>query len=244
VTVAPAPYEIGGYVLAGGRSSRMGQDKAMLPLAGKPLIAHAVAKLRRLCIDVRILSDTSVLAEYAPIVPDLHPGCGPLGGIEAALTQSAFDWNLFLPVDMPLIPTAFLHHWISNTLAAARGGAKVSLFTVEGVPQPTMVMIHRDVLPFATSALERGEFKLYPVLKNAGAELAAREGLPAEAVFCELPWTEQSTFSAIANIFGARQSSWLATSAEQQQTKHLWFGNLNTPQEFAEAERYIDALDT
>jgi molybdopterin-guanine dinucleotide biosynthesis protein A len=244
VTVAPAPYEIGGYVLAGGRSSRMGQDKSLLPLAGKPLIAHAVTKLRRLCINVRVLSDNPALEAYAPIVPDLHPGCGPLGGIEAALSQSAFDWNLFLPVDMPLIPTAFLHHWISNTLAAARSGAKVSLFTVEGVPQPTMAMIHRDVLPFATNALVRGEFKLYPVLKKAGAELAARYELLFDTVFCELPWTEQSTFSPIANIFGARQSSWLATSAEQQQAKHLWFGNLNTPEEFAEAEQYSDALDT
>ena len=73
------------------------------------------------------------------------------------------------------------------------------MFTVDGVPQPALAMVHRDVIPFVTSAVERGKFKLYPVLEQAGKELAA---------------------------------------------KHLWFANLNTPEEFAEAERHLDALDT
>ncbi len=87
----PVPSEIGGYVLAGGRSSRMGRDKALLELAGKPLVRHAVKKLRRVCMDVRVLSDNPELAAYAPIVPDIHRDCGPMGGIEAALTHSIFD---------------------------------------------------------------------------------------------------------------------------------------------------------
>ncbi|XWK49511.1 NTP transferase domain-containing protein [Tunturiibacter empetritectus] len=76
----PVPEEVGGYVLAGGKSSRMGRDKALLELAGKPLVRHAVTKLRRVCMDVRILSGNPELAAYAPIVADLHPGCGPMGG--------------------------------------------------------------------------------------------------------------------------------------------------------------------
>ena len=51
--------EVGGYVLAGGKSSRMGRDKALLELAGKPLVLHAVTKLRRVCADVHILSGNS-----------------------------------------------------------------------------------------------------------------------------------------------------------------------------------------
>ena len=76
--------DVGAYVLAGGKSSRMGRDKALLELAGKPLVRHAVTKLRRVCEDVHILSGNMELAPYAPLVEDLHPGCGPIGGLEAA----------------------------------------------------------------------------------------------------------------------------------------------------------------
>jgi molybdenum cofactor guanylyltransferase len=81
VSPMTTPLHISGYVLAGGRSSRMGTDKSLLPLAGKSLIQHAVAKLLRVCADVHILGSNPALAAYAPLVPDIHPNCGPIGGI-------------------------------------------------------------------------------------------------------------------------------------------------------------------
>jgi hypothetical protein len=59
-----------------------------------------------------------------------------------------------------------------------------------------------------------------------------------------LPWNDQSTFQAEPTLYGSRQEGWLATTEAQQMAKHLWFANLNTPDEFAEAERHLDALDT
>ena len=90
----------------------MGRDKALLELAGKPLVQHAVTKLGRVCADVHILSERQELANYAPLVGDLHRGCGPLGGIEAAFEHSQHEWNLFMPVDMPFLPTSFLSGWV------------------------------------------------------------------------------------------------------------------------------------
>jgi len=240
----PIPSEVGGYVLAGGKSSRMGRDKALIELAGKPLVRHAVKKLRRVCMDVRVLSANPELAAYASIVPDLHPGCGPLAGMEAALTHSIFDWNLFLPVDMPFLPSAFLHNWIQLTLLEEKRGARLAMFTVNGVPQPALAMVHRDVTPFVVRAVEREAFKLYPVLEQAGKELAAKQGLLLGMVFRNLPWNDQATFWATPDIFGPLQEDWLATTQLQQAAKHLWFANLNTPEEFAEAERHVMALDT
>lgn len=83
---------LGAYVLAGGRSTRMGQDKALLPLAGRPLVEHAVSKLRHLTDEVYILADRRELAAFAPIVPDLRQGCGPLGGFETALSHTRREW--------------------------------------------------------------------------------------------------------------------------------------------------------
>ncbi len=114
----PLGLDVGGYVLAGGRSSRMGRDKALLELGGKPLALHAVTKLQRVCSDVHILSGNMELAAYAPLVQDLHPGCGPIGGIEAALAHSYDEWNLFLPVDMPFFPSAFLSAWVGANVAS------------------------------------------------------------------------------------------------------------------------------
>jgi molybdenum cofactor guanylyltransferase len=240
----PVPEEVGGYVLAGGKSSRMGRDKALLELAGRPLVHHAVMKLRRMCMDVRILSNNPELAAYAPILPDLHPGCGPIGGMEAALAHSVFEWNLFLPVDMPFLPTAFLHHWVRRTLIEEKRGARLVMFTVDGLAQPTLAMIHRDVAPFVTGAIEQGELKLYPVLERAGRELAAKHGVVLRMTFRNLPWNAQSTFRATPNLHGPGREDWMATTEFQQSAKHLWFANLNTPEEFAEAERHVDALDT
>jgi molybdopterin-guanine dinucleotide biosynthesis protein A len=238
--VCPVPEEVGGYVLAGGKSSRMGQDKALLELASEPLVRHAVKKLRRVCMDVRILSGNPELAEYAPTVPDIHPGCGPMGGMEAALAHSIFEWNLFLPVDMPFLPSALVLGWLRNWLREGeRSGARVRMFTVDRRPQPGFCLLHRDVKPFLSDAIERGEFKLMPAFEEAGRELALRQGLLPGVGLWKVPMTG---FRATRGR--GQKEDWCYTTEAQQSAQQLWFANLNTPEEFAEAERHIDALDT
>jgi molybdopterin-guanine dinucleotide biosynthesis protein A len=105
-------------------------------------------------------------------------------------------------------------------------------------------MIHRDVTPFVKDAVERGQFKLYPVLEQAGRELAARQNVLLGVTFRNMPWGEEGRFWSSPNMYGPRQEAWMATTEAQQAAKHLWFANLNTPEEFAEAERHVDALDT
>ncbi len=242
----PLGLDVGGYVLAGGRSSRMGRDKALLELGGKPLALHAVTKLQRVCSDVHILSESRELATYAPLVCDLHQGCGPIGGIEAALEHSQYEWNLFLPVDMPFFPSAFLSAWVADNVAFSEvKGTRVALFTVFGTPQPLFCLLHRDVAPFVSVAVELGEYKVFPVLENAGKELAERQRSPLFWVFHNTHWGEESSVSTTHEGTGEGdvETSLMVTEA-QQKAKHLWFANLNTPEEFAEAEKFVDALDT
>src|ERR1700746_781805 len=99
-----------GFVLAGGRSTRMGQDKALLQWAGRTLLERALDKLRTLPLAAapRIAGARSDLSSHAGVVADLHPGCGPLSGIEAALAARTRPLNVFLPVDTPLLPAQFL----------------------------------------------------------------------------------------------------------------------------------------
>ena len=208
--------EVGGYVLAGGRSSRMGRDKALVELAGKPLVEHAVEKLRRVCTDVRILSANAELEAYAPLVTDLHPGCGPLGGIEAALADSSHDWNLFLPVDVPFFPTTVLQSWARQRIAEESSGTRISIFTSHGMAHPALSLLHRDAEPFVAEAVRLRQLSVYFALERAGTELAKRLGNRFVQCF------------AHSDIPEAQQ----------------WFLNLNTPHDLALAEANAGALDT
>ncbi len=234
------PSDVGGYVLAGGKSSRMGTDKSLLELTGKPLVWHAVTKLRRVCADVHILSSRPELESFAPLVRDIHEGCGPLGGIEAGLGHSWHDWNLFMPVDLPFLPSMFLDWWIRTVVA--RRGTRLAMFTVEGVPQPLFCLLHRDVALFVHEAMQRGEYKVFPVLEAAGKELAARHGVIMGRPFFNLPWDESAEIGRRTG--GVQGEAWWELTEEQRARKHLWFANLNTLEEFAEAERHASALDT
>ncbi|MEO6816367.1 MAG: molybdenum cofactor guanylyltransferase [Edaphobacter sp.] len=229
-----APSNISGYVLAGGKSSRMGQDKALLELAGKPLVLRAVEKLRLVCAEVSILGNREELEAYAPLVRDLHEGCGPLGGIEAALAHSTKTWNLFMAVDMPFLPAEFLDAWIRSVLEKER--ARVALFTVDGRPQPALCLVHQELAPFVTGAMQRGEFKLFPVFMDAAKELAVRSGMKLEETLLNFPWNGDSTASDSA------PNEWGPTEV-QQGSRHLWFANLNTPEDFAAAAVFGGMLE-
>ena len=107
-----------GVVLAGGESSRMGRDKALLHFAGRPLIEYALATLHEAGVPAVIAGASpaaeSDLAAYAPILRDAQPGLGPLAGICAALQAASTRFVVFLPIDLPLLPPTLvkylLHH--------------------------------------------------------------------------------------------------------------------------------------
>ncbi len=157
-----------GFVLAGGRSSRMGQDKALLRVGGRSLVDLALDKLRCIGVDApRIAGARTDLSSHAAVVPDLHAGCGPLSGIEAALAATTRPLNLFLPVDMPLLPARFLH-WM--LLRAEITGALVTVSRFNGRPQPLCAVYHRDLLSPITAALLAGNYKVMAVVTAAAGQ--------------------------------------------------------------------------
>lgn len=202
-----------GFVLAGGRSTRMGQDKALLRLSGRSLLDLALDKLRALPLAgaPRIAAARSDLSAYAAVVGDLQPGCGPLSGIEAALAASAQPLNVFLPVDIPLLPPRFLLWMLQR---AAITGALVTVPRVNGRPQPLCAVYHRDLLGRLSASLRAGEHKVMPVVTAA-----AREHSPANNI----------------DIFDVE----LVVSAHGQLPGYSplplyrWFHNCNTPEDIA-----------
>lgn len=99
-----APYTIG-LILAGGRSQRMGTDKALVTLAGRPLVAHVIERLASQ-VDELVISSNAPLADFGvPVLPDVLGGfCGPLAGVHAALARFPDVAVVSVAVDLPLLP--------------------------------------------------------------------------------------------------------------------------------------------
>lgn len=103
----PDLSRIAGIVLAGGKSSRMGRDKALLTFKGQPLIKHMLDILYGLG-----LKDVFVSGAFAgyPCIPDETPANGPVQGINSVLrNKPGYQGYLFVPVDMPLLSPQALH---------------------------------------------------------------------------------------------------------------------------------------
>lgn len=116
-------------VLAGGRSSRMGQDKAGVLLGDRTLGERAVALARALSDDVRVLGHGRGMPGELPRIVDVAPERGPLGGLAALAATPTRARILVIPVDMPLLTQAVL-----NELLAALAHAPVAWFAETPLP--------------------------------------------------------------------------------------------------------------
>lgn len=148
-----------GFVLAGGKSSRMGRDKAMLDLGGRPMVEIAVEKLRGFCAEVSIAGNREDLGKFAPVSREERTDCGPAAGIEAGLKASRQEWAMFIPVDVPLVPAELLERWGREVVRGGGHGMSVSHLLVYG-EQPTFCMLRRELSDLFTEVLDGGERKL------------------------------------------------------------------------------------
>jgi molybdopterin-guanine dinucleotide biosynthesis protein A len=183
----------------------MGQDKALLLFDGTTLVERALEKMKAVCASVAIAGGTEALTGFGRVVRDRLPGCGPLGGIVAALEwseseasrseASEFEWSLFLPVDVPLLTVDFLLELGQRCLESS---AIAVMPRINGRVEPICAGYNRRALPGLRQALEAGRFKV-----TAAAEAAGR-----------VDYMEIVDAAAM-------------------------FANVNTPAEFAEAERFL-----
>lgn len=199
-----------GFVLAGGKSLRMGQDKAMLPFCGRPMIEVAVEKLRKICAAVSIAGNRQDLSAFAPVVRETRFEAGPAAGIEAGLNECREPWAMFIPLDVPIIPAWLLRVWVQDVIEGESSG---SYLVAEGRPEPAFCILRREVLPMWTEMLDRGERGLEHLLGRVQAP--GRHAASGVMVAEYAPRT---------------------TSLQMK----LWFSNVNTPQELAKTEHLAE----
>ncbi len=213
--------DLEGWVLAGGRSLRMGRDKAAVALAGRPLLEHMLDKLRAVGLRARVAglrapiqySAAGVAAEVvSDSYPDIHPGCGPLSGMETALTKSEAPLVLIVGVDLPLLEVEFLA-WMLRR--ASTTGAMATIPRLGGEPQPLCAVYRRELLDGVTGALETGDYKVMVAVERAAAG-GRLDSFDVERL--------------------AATGAWRSTRAT-----HWQFMNCNTPEELTLAAALLSA---
>lgn len=170
------------FILAGGKSSRMGSDKAFLRLGDETLLSQALNTAGAVAGDVRIVGDAQKFKTFGRVVEDVYRSQGPLGGIHAALSSSATELNLVLAVDLPFVGPEFLDYLLSR----ARGsGATVTIPHAGGGLQPLCAVYRRGFGEVAERSLRGGKNKidaLFTTVETAviDEEELVRAGFSAE----------------------------------------------------------------
>lgn len=179
--------EASGFVLAGGKSSRMGRDKATLPYHGTTLVNHVARLVRDAAGKVAVLGEPTRYGMLGyPVYPDLVPGCGPLGGIYTALSVTSTDWNLMVACDMPSLSLPILRDLLER--AGASEGECVAASGSTGEPEPLCAVYHRKCAPALKQAIQDKRFTMRDLLKELQSETVSVAPLALANVNTPADW--------------------------------------------------------
>ncbi len=174
-----------GYVLAGGGSRRMGRDKALLVEDGLPLVARVAGVVTAVAGGCSIVAPGGRYEGLGfPVLNDLWPGEGPLGGILTALADGEAEWNLIVAVDMPFLDEAYLESLLTE---AGRGGETVIPAHPNGDLEPLCGVYHFGALPALRRFFDQGGRRV----KDALREIPMRTVPAPERILANVNTPEQ-----------------------------------------------------
>ena len=146
--------QVAGFILAGGQSSRMGRDKALLEIAGVPLLVRTARLLEPRVAGVTVIGPPERYAALGlRVIPDDRAGLGPLGGIATALRISSSEWNLVVGCDLPYLTG----DWLDWLIARARASPADAVVpeSARGL-EPLCAIYRARCAPALAAALARG----------------------------------------------------------------------------------------
>jgi molybdenum cofactor guanylyltransferase len=149
-----------GIILAGGKSSRMGFDKGMAELNGKPMINWVIAHLQAVCSHIIIISNNEVYQQLGfPVYADIYKDTGPLGGILTGLAYTDTGYNLVLACDMPYVKPELLRH-----LLTFADDYSLVVPSVNGRFEPLCAFYHKKTYAGMEDLLRQGTRKMQEVI--------------------------------------------------------------------------------
>jgi molybdopterin-guanine dinucleotide biosynthesis protein A len=159
-----------GVILAGGKSSRMGTPKELLPIAEEPLIQRTWKLMNKTVENSLIISNhperLDMIPEEVPIYPDDVAEQGPLGGIATAMRVTTQDVLLVVACDMPAISEQLLQ-LLCNKSTALKQGTDIILPLWKGKAHPLCALYHRRLYPLILELLAQGKRRMFDVIDQA-----------------------------------------------------------------------------
>ncbi|SEA75014.1 molybdopterin-guanine dinucleotide biosynthesis protein B [Desulfuromusa kysingii] len=145
-----------GVLLAGGKSRRMGQDKAAIKLAGSTMFERTLKLLQNNFKHVLIAGDRPDLARpQIPAFPDIYPGSA-LGGLYTGLKTATTDWIFVAPCDMPFPDERIVH-----LLLQYRANFDAVVPRTNQGYEPVFALYHKNCLPQMEKMLQQGQYRIY-----------------------------------------------------------------------------------
>jgi molybdopterin-guanine dinucleotide biosynthesis protein A len=146
-----------GIILAGGKGIRLGRNKGMAMLNGRPLIEHVIDNLKPICDKILISSNTAQCSGYGfEVVKDIYLHKGPMAGIHACLNISDNDDNIVASVDTPFVGAAFFNFVLDNK----KDGLASAPWFGRDHYEPLCAYYNKQLLGPMEAFFEKGNFKL------------------------------------------------------------------------------------
>ncbi|MBI5280246.1 MAG: molybdenum cofactor guanylyltransferase [Candidatus Solibacter usitatus] len=154
-----------GFVLTGGRSSRLGRDKALLPFAGATLVEWVAGQVRQAAGSACLVGATERYGHLGlPLMEERYPGRGPLSGIEAALREGGAEWSLIAACDLPGVEAPFLKDLLEAALASE--AEAVVACGAGGRLEPLCAVYHASLHGAVEQALVESRLAVHKLLED------------------------------------------------------------------------------
>lgn len=153
---------INGYILAGGKSSRMGTDKGLLLLNGRPIVQKIIDQLQPAADKTVIVSNNAEYEKFGlEVIADLITDVGPAGGIHAALSHTDSEQIFVVSCDMPYITTDAIQYMIEQA-----SQSQITLPLNREKIEPLFGVYSKKCLPLWQQLIEQGMIKLQEIVTH------------------------------------------------------------------------------
>lgn len=158
------------YILAGGQSRRLGRNKALVEVDGQTIIEKVLSAVPAKKENIKLVTSSFQTFRFLnlKVIPDIHPGLGPIGGVHAGLVDSPFDFNFFLACDLPLISVEVI-----QTVLDSHAGQDIFGISTKNGLQPLCTIYSRGCILAIERQIKIREFSLHRLFETVPSEFIA-----------------------------------------------------------------------